>query len=227
MNRVRLPGMRTKGAASYRLRKPVESFIDKEYFTSGEVAMLCGCAPRTVTKWCDRGLLHHYCMPESNDRRIKRDDLYSFMRRQKMDVGLLDRLYTFRLLTVGFGLHGSERLQSQLGLALRREVGLHQASSIMEIGISVVRQGIHGLLIDLHEFGRSTTAREIKVLRSQPDFDDVHFFPIVAIGADDETEESAKTLEEEFGFSKVLLGPAGVSQLADTFKSLVTKETVQ
>src|SRR5262245_41693343 len=48
-------------------------------FTTGQVAHLLGVAPRTVSKWFDRGLLSGYRIPGSNDRRIPREDLLKFI----------------------------------------------------------------------------------------------------------------------------------------------------
>jgi hypothetical protein len=49
-------------------------------YTTGDVAKLCQCAPRTVSKWFDSGVLYGYRLPESKDRRIPHDSLLKFMR---------------------------------------------------------------------------------------------------------------------------------------------------
>lgn len=54
--------------------------------TSGEVAKVCMCAQRTVSKWIDSGRLKGYRMPGSNDRRVTAADLVSFLRDNGMPV---------------------------------------------------------------------------------------------------------------------------------------------
>lgn len=61
-------------------------------FTTGMVARLCACAPRTVSKWIDAGEFPgSYRLPGSSDRRIPRPGLLAFLTRYKMQVAL-DRL---------------------------------------------------------------------------------------------------------------------------------------
>jgi excisionase family DNA binding protein len=53
-------------------------------FTTGEIAKICSVAPRTVTKWCDAGMLRHYRIPGTKHRRVLRDDLKQFMAQHGM-----------------------------------------------------------------------------------------------------------------------------------------------
>jgi len=50
-----------------------------EYFTTGEVAIICKVAPRTVHKWVDSGRLPATKLPTSNHRRVTRKDLIVFL----------------------------------------------------------------------------------------------------------------------------------------------------
>lgn len=57
--------------------------------TTGDVARICGVAPRTATKWCDSGVLKSYRLPStgpslSGDRRITSNDLLRFVRDCRM-----------------------------------------------------------------------------------------------------------------------------------------------
>ena len=47
--------------------------------TTSEVAKLSYVCPRTVTKWCDKGLLKHYRIA-SGHRRITKQDLLDFLK---------------------------------------------------------------------------------------------------------------------------------------------------
>lgn len=49
--------------------------MHNKLLTTGQMAKLIGCAPRTVAKWIDEGLLKGYRLPRKNtpgDRRVSR-----------------------------------------------------------------------------------------------------------------------------------------------------------
>jgi excisionase family DNA binding protein len=58
--------------------------------TTGQVARICQVAPRTVSKWFDRGQLRGYRIPGSRDRRIPVDRLVAFMRANGIPLTGLD-----------------------------------------------------------------------------------------------------------------------------------------
>lgn len=63
--------------------------MQKPVLTTGEVAKLCHCAPRTVARWVDLGLLKGYRIPGSQDRRIPRENLVRFLLANNMPLGEL------------------------------------------------------------------------------------------------------------------------------------------
>ncbi len=62
----------------------------KKVFTTGQVAKICKVAPRTVSKWFDKGRLKGYRLDGSEDRRIPRENLIAFMQSRGMPLGDLD-----------------------------------------------------------------------------------------------------------------------------------------
>lgn len=52
--------------------------LGKEILTSGQVAMLLGCAVKTVNKWIDAGDLPGHQLPKTQARRVYRADLVRF-----------------------------------------------------------------------------------------------------------------------------------------------------
>ena len=54
--------------------------------TTGRAARLCQVSQRTVCKWCDLGLLPHWRLPGSEDRRILKSVLIGFMRTHGMPM---------------------------------------------------------------------------------------------------------------------------------------------
>lgn len=59
----------------------------KTIFSTGQVAKICKVAPRTVSKWFDSGRLRGYRIPGSQDRRIPREHLISFLKENGMPLG--------------------------------------------------------------------------------------------------------------------------------------------
>lgn len=51
---------------------------ERQIFTTGQIAKLAHVAPRTVTKWFEKGLLKGWKIPGSEDRRISRDSYIAF-----------------------------------------------------------------------------------------------------------------------------------------------------
>ena len=64
-------------------REPPPEWFDKlknrRIFTTGQVATICDVAPRTATRWIDKGLLKAYRIPGSQDRRVTRMSLVAFL----------------------------------------------------------------------------------------------------------------------------------------------------
>ena len=56
----------------------------KNVLTTGDVAKICHVAPRTVSKWFDKGQLKGYRIPGSKDRRIPLSELVRFMKVHNM-----------------------------------------------------------------------------------------------------------------------------------------------
>jgi excisionase family DNA binding protein len=57
----------------------------EDFFSTGDVARLAGCAVHTVAKWVDSGRLRGYRLPSgegAKDRRVLRADLLEFARRE-------------------------------------------------------------------------------------------------------------------------------------------------
>lgn len=55
-------------------------------FTTGQVAKICGVAPRTASKWIDSGALSGYRLPNSMDRRVIRKKLVEFLESHGMST---------------------------------------------------------------------------------------------------------------------------------------------
>lgn len=67
-----------------------QAMSSKAIFTISEVAMICGVAPRTASKWFDSGRLRGYRIPGTQDRRIPRAYLVCFLKEHGMPLGELE-----------------------------------------------------------------------------------------------------------------------------------------
>ena len=64
-------------------------------FTTGQVAKICGVAPRTVTHWFDSGQLRGYRILGCVDIRIPRECLLRFLKESVQYEALTSRLEMF------------------------------------------------------------------------------------------------------------------------------------
>ncbi len=74
--------------------------------TSGQVAVICGVARRTVSKWADSGRLKAHRIPGSLDRRVMPADLLKFLRDNGCPVppALVECVEPTKPVTVWYGL---------------------------------------------------------------------------------------------------------------------------
>jgi excisionase family DNA binding protein len=120
-------------------------FPMKEVFTTGEVARLCGVAPRTVSKWFDAGQLRGYKIPGSRDRRIPRDSLVRFMRAYGIPLRGLDGAMT-RVLVVDPDYETADALRVALHRGFDYDVRV--ATGIFEAGLLARQFKPHVILLD-------------------------------------------------------------------------------
>lgn len=69
------------GKATYVKPRYVETPINpaRRFFTTGQVATLLGCSPKTVCKHIDSKRLRGFRIPGGQDRRVSQESLISFM----------------------------------------------------------------------------------------------------------------------------------------------------
>ena len=65
-----------------------------QVLTMGHISKICMVAPRTVTKWFDKGWLKGYRVPGSQDRRVTIQSLRDFMIEREIPVEYLDNFLT-------------------------------------------------------------------------------------------------------------------------------------
>lgn len=89
--------------------------LGTDVYSTGLAAARLRVSPRTVGKWCSKGLLPYYRLPGSLDRRIYREDLEAFAAEHGMRLRP-DR--PERVVAVGVGVAGCERVSAVAAGAL-------------------------------------------------------------------------------------------------------------
>lgn len=59
---------------------------EAQVFTTGEVAGVLHCAPRTVNRLFDEGKLKGYTIPGGGHRRVPRESLLAFLKQYQMAI---------------------------------------------------------------------------------------------------------------------------------------------
>ena len=71
----------------------------RKTLTTGELAKAFEVAPRTASKWIDRGLIRGYRIPGSRDRRVTKEEAKAFAKRN----GMPEPEFDYRILIVSKG----------------------------------------------------------------------------------------------------------------------------
>ena len=137
----------------------------KEILTTGEVARLCGVAPRTVSKWFDTGQLRGFKIPGSRDRRIPRQSLVRFMRAHGIPLRGLDGAVT-RVLLADADYDYADALRVALEKGFDYEVVI--ASGAFEAGLQARQFRPHVILLDVSLPGLDLFAMR-RALQADPD----------------------------------------------------------
>jgi two-component system, OmpR family, response regulator RpaA len=73
----------------------------KKFFTTGQIAKICGVSIATVQKWIDAGEIESYRLPlTASERRVPRVSLLSFMKKYGVPTDELEAGQRFRVLIV-------------------------------------------------------------------------------------------------------------------------------
>jgi len=95
----------------------------KDVLTTGQVALMCNVAPRTVTKWFDTGQLKGYRIPGSRDRRIPVSELIRFMKAHNMPGTSIFGTGKLKVLIIDDNKENAATLAATLTIRANYEVG--------------------------------------------------------------------------------------------------------
>ena len=185
------------------------SHLEKDVYTTGEVAKICNVASRTVSKWFDSGQLQGYRIPGSKDRRIPVNNLIKFM---KVHGIPMDGLMTgsTRILIVDNEEEVVDTLQSILSEQTNYEVKV--ARNAFEAGIECERYRPHVMLLDLH----ITDADGRDICRTIQESTDLQMTKIVGMSGKLTDGQAAQLTHQ--GFESTLKKPFSVRQVIESIE---------
>lgn len=163
----------------------------KNVLTTGDVAKICNVAPRTVSKWFDRGELKGYRIPGSKDRRIPVSELIRFMKVHNMPATEI-AAGKIRVLIAGDGSDATSALAEALRTKADYEV--ETVHSNFETGVVAQKFAPHVLLVNLLAKGIDVT----DICKSIRANEDLQTMKIVAIANQLSESEAAALLEKGF-----------------------------
>jgi excisionase family DNA binding protein len=131
--------------------------------TTGQVAKICKVAPRTVSKWFDRGQLQGYKIPGSRDRRIPVRQLVAFMKEHGMPTDELDAHVSTTLLLIT---RQDSTLARAITTSLNGQTHIEIAQTLFEAGGIYERRHPTTVILDWTEFGTQLTGT-LDTLRTQ------------------------------------------------------------
>ncbi len=180
-------------------------------FTTGQVAELCRVAPRTVSKWFDSGRLKGYRIPGSQDRRIPRANLISFMKEHGVPLGQL-RDGSDAILLVGVDRDLAGNLTHLLSAY---DFDLQSAQSTFDAGLIASSLHPHCVIIDT-AIGTTDAEMIARTLRSVPENAGA---VIIGLVRDSEFQSG---LDDKL-FNETFRKPFDVVLLAERVRTLTTK----
>ena len=157
----------------------------KDLLTTGEVARLCGVAPRTVSKWFDAGQLRGFKIPGSRDRRIPKESLIYFMRAHGIPLRGLDGAVT-RILIVDHEYEPADALRAALESGFDYEVQV--ATSVFEAGLLARQSRPHVVLLSTTLPGLDPCQMR-KALRADPELIATRVVAVDPLLSDDQVRQ--------------------------------------
>ena len=130
-------------------------YTENPVFTTGQIATICGIAPRTVARKIDEGKLKSFRLPGGVDRRVQRADLVEWMRAAGMPISRLEEFEAkWRLKSCGLRillLSPDEALVSALEAAAKKNkppLHLQAVSSETELGMMLGEISPEVIIVD-------------------------------------------------------------------------------
>jgi excisionase family DNA binding protein len=176
----------------------------KNVLTTGEVAKICNVAPRTVSKWFDKGQLKGYRIPGSKDRRIPLNELVRFMKVHNMPITGLP-VGKIRIVIVD-GNNGSAENLAEI-LKSKGDYEIQTVSNNFESGLVAQKFMPHVMLINL--LSENISANQIcSTIRSD---EDLQTIKMIAVANQLSDTETSALLQK--GFDAYVTDPSDIDEI--------------
>lgn len=181
-------------------------------FTTGQVAKICHVANRTVSKWFDAGRLKGYRIPMSEDRRIPRESLIEFLRKEGMPLGDLAEQDLHKILLVGTEATFNDRLQELLPVS--EDFKYDHVDTTFQAGMALRDVAPDTIIVDLR-LGRHECICMMQAMRKI----ETHAGTFaIAIAGEDETNPEYLTFYA--GFSEWHKQPCDPAAIAERIRTM-------
>jgi excisionase family DNA binding protein len=163
----------------------------KDILTTGQVAEICKVAPRTVSKWFDRGQLKGYRIPGSGDRRIPRAELLRFMKVHNIPTTALEAA-NIRVLIIDSDMEMAHAIVK--ALQSKADYQVETAENSFDAGVAAHKLNPHVILLNLLAEGIDATSL-YKYIRGN---DQLQSTKVVAVADPLSSTEVAALLKKGF-----------------------------
>ncbi len=125
----------------------------KKFFTTGQIAKICGVSIATVQKWIDAGEIDSYRLPlTASERRVPRESLLTFMKKYKVPTDELLEQKPFRILMIDEDTEYQKQVKKSLeGVNDKAEFKAFEEGATALVELGVFRPDL--ILLDIHTPG--------------------------------------------------------------------------
>ncbi|MBN21472.1 MAG: response regulator [Bdellovibrionaceae bacterium] len=187
----------------------------KKFFTTGDVAELCGVHFRTVIRWIDKGYLKAHQLPGRGDRRIRPHDLVQFLEEHNISIPEDLKHYTPSILIVD---NEIEVVHSIERILRKTPFNLLSALSGFEAGILLEAYRPLLMTLDLNMPGVSGI-EVLNILKKNPEMKWIKVL-IISGGSDLEIQNALNEGADDY-----LKKPFSNDDLIMKIKSLIPEES--
>ncbi len=176
-----------------------------EFYTTGQAAKICKTSPRTITKWIDTGEMRGFRYPGRSDRKISREAMLDFLKRNGMRELLDALLERDSIMVVGLDEGTLEGVRREF----RNRRGVREIQSLFQLGTKI-NELSRRIVIDASRLGRLDSMEAITEVISRGS-------RVVVIEGEDGgmTEQTEKI--------KIVKRPFGIEELCEKVEFLFTE----
>lgn len=195
----------------------------REAYSTGQIAKICKCAPRTVSRWIDAGILKGWRVPLSEDRRVMHPELVRFMAAHSIPTQGLELGIFFRVQLVGLDGLLADRLKDCLTAGGGHDYHFSHVSNVWDAGRVFTEEDPDAVVVDL-SIGRGQGIAIAQSVGVESEQDGIRRF-VVVLANEDETDADgiAARLPTDSPVFKKPVEPAEVACVVQRFRKFADR----